>query len=200
MIEVAIKGARALERGIADADRKTWTPVKIKRALSVAMKVEGYKLRRNLQKEIRAGAPGGKSFSPLSIIAQYRTGRKRRAKPLSRLAIAVRYMVTSKDPFEMHIGWVGPKISKSWKRLAAMHQEGFTREVGAKEERWLRRRLHKDSKTPKKYRKFFALRKGTTQFKTPARPIIDPFWHAHQTEAWQNIRRNFRRKMRGERI
>ena len=49
-------------------------------------------------------------------------------------------------------------------------------------------------------RKYFALRKTTTRFHTPARPIIDPFWAAHRFETLSNIRANYRRKIAGERI
>jgi hypothetical protein len=34
----------------------------------------------------------------------------------------------------------------------------------------------------------------------PARPIISPFWTAHDEEARRNIAKNFLRKLKGERI
>ena len=47
---------------------------------------------------------------------------------------------------------------------------------------------------------YFFLRKETTTFTTPARDVIDAFWASHQGEVMGNIRSNFERKMRGERI
>lgn len=180
------------------------------RALETAIKVEGFRLRKVLQSEIRAGAPGGRRFAALSEI-RARTGRSRR--PLRRLATAVRYHVT-KEPFQMAVGWTGPKVSKRWKALAEMHQEGFTREVteklramlraqgGALKGRWTggRGRSGAWHFQENKAAKYFFLRAGTTRLRTPARPILDPFWARHQEEAWKNIRRNYLRKLWGERI
>jgi len=95
--------------------------------------------------------------------------------------------------------------SKRWRNLALMHQKGFSREISARQRWWFIRRgsdLIKHSgvdreditQTP------FFLKKTTKTFRTPARPIITPFWQAHQTAARANIRKNFKRKMAGERI
>jgi len=189
MIDLTIQGFDALEKKLkaeAAAEQK---------ALETAIRVEGYRLMRTLKAEIRRGAPGGKPFAPKSVISR-RVGRGR--KPLSRLALGVRYQVTRK-PFEVRVGWTGPKVSKSWKRLAERHQRGFETEVTPK----MRRRFRKAGEAlPRRsqHRKYFFLRKTTRKFRTPARPIIKPFWAAHRNEAWRNIKKNYRRKMAGERI
>ena len=190
MITVAIKGLEQLEKALkAESARQ-------KKALNTAVKVEAFRLRNELKKEIRQGAPGGKPLAPLSFIARRRARSKR---PLRRLATAVMYQVTSKEPFEMRVGWVGSKVSKSWKRIAEAQQEGFTREITERQRRYFRSLgfgLGKRSR----FRRYFFLRKETLKFVTPARPIMDPFWEAHKRRAWHNIRDNYRRKMRGERI
>lgn len=99
----------------------------------------------------------------------------------------------------MGVGWVGPKVSKSWKRIAEAQQKGFTSEITEGRRRYFRNLgLLIDKRS--KFRKYFFLRKETSKFVTPARPIMDPFWDAHKRKAWHNIRENYRRKMRGERI
>ena len=193
MIGAVLKGMKAVELDLSREARQH------EKALTTGIKVEGFRLMRLLKAEIRQGAPGGKEFSSLSFIARFYF-RRRPNNPMARLAIPVRYEVTSKNPFKMAVGWVGPKTSKSWKRLAERHQEGFTSTISEKQRQWLRARLAAGTRVPKKYHKFFALRKTTTEFKTPARPMLDPFWEAYHDDAWRNIRANYHRKLRGERI
>ncbi len=195
MINVTIKGAESLVRELKTEEERE------KKALATAIRVEGFRLMKTLKREIRQGAPGGSRFKPLAKIASSRRrGRSRRSsKALQKAAMAVRYFVPSREPFEMRIGWVGPQVSKSWKRLMAIQQEGFTREITGKQRRFFRHRgAELRERDPS--RKYFFLRKRTRTFKTPARPVMDPFWAAYHDEAWRNIRRNFRRKLRGERI
>jgi len=192
MLTAQIRGAKSLVSTLK-ADRK-----RERRALFTAMRVAGYKLRPMMQREIRAGAPGGEPFAPLSVIA----GRRR--KPLRRLAIPVRYWVR-RNPDEVHVGISGPAISKKWKWLAIAHQEGFERDPGAitSTGETLRQRFARRGGAMGKrsrLRKYFFLKKSTRRLKTPARPIIGPFWDAHGDEAWRMVRDGYRRKLRGERI
>lgn len=191
MISATIKGANTLKR---DMQRET---KRARYALNLAVRVEGFRLMRQLKKEIRDGAPGGKRFAPLSVIARKRMHRGRN-QPLRRLALGVRYHLPRRDPVEMRVGWVGPRVSKRWKILARVLQAGFAAQVTA----GLRRYLidYGGSMRDRKSRRYFMLRKSTRFLKTPARPIIAPFWLAHRREARRNIAKNFRRKMRGERI
>lgn len=191
MITATIKGAETLRRDIKREGRRA------RYALNLAVRVEGFRLMRQLKKEIRAGAPGGKRFAPLSVIAKTRQHRGRN-EPLRRLSLGVRYDIAKRDPVQMRIGWVGPRVSRRWKILARMLQEGFETRVTGDIRRYLAR--YGGSLRDRRRRKYFMLRKATAVLKTPARPIIDPFWRAEENDARRNIARNFRRKMRGQRI
>jgi hypothetical protein len=95
--------------------------------------------------------------------------------------------------------------SKKWRYLAKIHQDGFEREVSESQRKWLIRRgsdLIKHSKFDREdvSQTPFFLKKSTKSMTTAARPIIAPFWQAHQAAARSNIRNNFKRKMSGERI
>lgn len=204
MLSVHVTGAKRLARFLESASREE------NKALETAMRVRGFKLMRTLQREIRQGAPGGVPFAPLSLMARKR-GKGGRRKPLRDLALGVKYHWT-KEPFTVRVGWTGPdrrgirgdarqkdRVSKSWKWLASIHQEGFTRTPTKKARRYFARYGGSLSKRSK-FRKVFFLRRETEQFHTPARPIMDPFWRRYEGEAWQAIRRDYRRKLRGERI
>jgi hypothetical protein len=78
-----------------------------------------------------------------------------------------------------------------------MHQEGFWHGMEEGDRKSI---LKMQGQVGPGIAKYFALRKSTQRFHTPARPIIEPFWGAHQAEALGNIRSNFRRKLAGERV
>lgn len=181
-------------------------------AENTAVRVEAYRLMRLLRKEIRAGAPGGKRFAPLSTLARRDSGprRMRPDRPLAALSRRIGYEVTNRTPIEMKIGFVGPPSSDTWRKLAKIHQEGFsfgegsrqgTRNTGMPQRRraYFARGGGKLSKGAKGRRHMF-IRKSTRRFEAPARPIIDPFYRRHRAEALRNIVINTRRKIRGERI
>ena len=108
-----------------------------------ATRVEGLRLKKLLQQEIRAGAPGGRPFSPLTEMAKRMTERRsKNRRPLSRLAIPIRYRVSREGRnYKVRIGVVDPgkgkhpRTSVSWKRIARFQQEGGTRPVGNREKR-----------------------------------------------------------------
>jgi len=194
MLNVITKGFTGLERTLKTESRRQ------EKALNTAIKVEGFRLMRLLKKQIRDGTPGGKKFDPLTYLSRARGSKRLRPnKPLRRLALAVRYFVKDQSPFDMRIGWVGPRVSKSWKRIAELQQKGFTR--GMKSERREFFRLKGAAMSKRSVaRKYMFIRRTTKRFTTPARPIMDPFWRAEKDRAWRNIQKNYRRKMRGERI
>lgn len=215
---VTIKGIKRTKRWLEAKKSEA------EKAMNTALKVEGFRLRNEMQKEIRAGAPGGRRFDPLSHISRglFRS-RPRPDRPLAALARAVRYAVTRKKPYTVNVGFIQPTsgyfgISKRWINLARLHQEGFTRNItpamrlmivrsGARKAGW--KNIGGDTSYTGSYagnleamagNSPFFLRKETTQFRTPARPIIAPFWQAHQASVRRNIQTNFRRKMAGQRI
>lgn len=188
-ITPVIRGAGQLEKSLKAESRRQ------KKALATAVKAEGYRLRKVLQREIRQGAPGGRRFEPLSMMSRK---RRRRSKPLAPLAKAVRYHIERQDPIEMSIGWTGPRVSKSWKRIAQQHQEGFSIDVSRRQRRFLA--AYGGGLGRSRYKPFFFIKSATRKFSVPARPIMEPFWDAHENEAKRNITRNYQRKLRGERI
>ena len=113
----------------------------------------------------------------------------------------------------------GHPVSSSWLNKARIHQEGFTRVISDAQRRLFARmgaRLlgwRKGKSNTKAYAGHmsnyragdyggmpFFLKKSTTVFRTPARPIIQPFWHKHRTSIRKSIMTNFRQKMNGVRI
>ena len=184
-----------------------------KKAHQAAVKVEGHRLMRLMRSEIKKGAPGGKAFDALSFIARRMSRKVRGAgtyvrqspnrQPLARMATAVRYAVTQ-TPFSMAVGFVNPpgrtgQVSNTWRRLAKILQAGFTRQITKKQRRAMARRGGELGTVDGGDTPFF-LKKTTKTMTTPSRPIITPFWQAHQTAARANIRQNFKRKMAGKRI
>ena len=196
MLKITTKGFSKLERMLKTESKRQ------EKALNTVVKIEGFRLMRLLKKQIRDGAPGGQKFDPLTFIARRwgsKGSRLRPNKPLRRLAVAVRYFVKDYSPLDMRIGWVGPRTSKSWKRIAKLQQEGFTRPITEKRRKSfvaLGRAMSKRSPA----RKYMFLLKSTRMLTTPPRPIIDPFWDSEKRRSWRNIQRNYRLKMKGQRI
>jgi len=205
-------GIDGLDRAVAGIKKAQADALK---AENTAVRVEGFRLMRLLRAEIRKGAPGGRRFAPLSMIRRTlgMGGRLRGNNPLSRLSRAIGYEVAGQSPFSLKIGFVGTASSATWRKIAAAQQAGFTTSADAA---YFQRRnetireflVHQGSRIDKtmfgrkksRRRNVFFLRKSTSTLRTPARPIIDPFWDAHEKSARANIRSNFIRKMRGERI
>jgi hypothetical protein len=175
-----------------------------KKASGDALKVEGYRLMRELKEDLRQGKAGGSVFSPLTEIAK-RMRKPINRKPLSKLATAIRYSagLMGGNP-TVSVGFLDAgtkKISKSWMRIAQKAQEGGETPYTYEKRMALYamgQRLKKRGDPAAKF--FFLLRKSRDVFKTPPRPIIEPFWNAHWSETERNVLINFERKMRGERI
>lgn len=165
------------------------------KAMETAVRVEGFRLRKQLMSDLRTNAF---HHEPLSHISFYGRTAARRNNPLLPLAKHVRYHVT-RDPFSVAVGWTGPRLSHSWKRIALRLQEGARRPVEAWKRRSLARIGGKMGRRAVR-RKYHFLRSDTKYFDTPARPVIGPFWAANEHDAWQNIRRNYRKKLKGKRI
>ena len=214
-LEATIKNATAVKRQVK---RKLDV---VQKAEDTAVRVEAYRLMKLLRKEIRAGAPGGRRLAPLSIIRRtqgaYKRGGLRTDRPLIAMARAVGYETIKRSPVELKFGFVGPASSTTWRRLVKMHAEGFTKSpddpVASASGRTLYGGTIRESlafwgsqlgsqfaRSRSRRRNVFFLRRATHQLRTPARPIMEPFWAAHRAEALRNIRANFKRKLAGERI
>ena len=220
--EAVIKGVLDLKKNL---DKYEFSMAK---NMNTAFRVTGYRLKNKLQKEIRAGAPGGSKFSPLTVIAsRWFYTKRRKSGALARLAIGVRYHIPNTITPLLQVGFVGPTnyreyiemvnsgfkfgnsgtsyrgldpknmTSKSWRRLADIHQRGFKKNVTEPMRlslyRWADKVRGPDSR-------YFRIKKSTTQFENTPRLIIDPFWDNNRDDAIKEIRVNWERKMRGERI
>lgn len=184
-----IRGLENLEKLIDSTHRKA------DKALSDAIRGTAFRLRVMMQDEVSKGIVGGRRFKPLSMIGRY-TRYRGADTPLKRMAKAIRYWVKQNKPIEVRIGWTGPMISKRWKRIAEAHQESFESPIRDPRRNYFRS-IGKDLPMRSKYRKYFFLKKTTTKFKTPARPIIEPFWNKHELWSKENVRNFFRIKMAG---
>ena len=212
MLKMFFKMGEGLEKW-GDAKSK-----QLKKAMSTALKREGYLLAKELKKEIRKGV------SPeLSTIARYGKGKVRLRKPFTRLRstskgggglIPIRYNpVMDGKKLQVEIGMVDTrqeKISKSWKYIFQRQQEGFSETITQRRRRYFAAiggGIATKTKTGRNVsakkleeRGHFFLRKSTKTFKTPGRPVIDPFWQKWERQSMQRLSNNFHKKMAGERI
>lgn len=203
MMDVTVRGLDKLRKNLKTEGRRQ------EKALETAVKVEGFRLMRQMRKEIAQGSPGGRKFSPLTFLSRrwHEKGstRLRPDKPFMRtrsgssIVRAVRYHIQSRKPFDMRVGFSGPRLSSAWKRIAKAQQEGFTHGMSDFKRSFFRYVAGKLGPRAAG-KKYLLIKKTTRTFRTPARPIVEPFWETHKTEAIIRIRNNFRRKMRGERI
>jgi len=212
MIEAILKGTKKIRK---DLEKEA---ARDEKALNIALKVEGFSLMKQMRLEIHRGAPGGRPFVPISRIAA-RTMASRlwgsseitkfgavgttaaaKKRPLRRLGNMVRYSLRRGRQFSVAVGFPADRLSKSWVRIARVQQEGGTFTVSEKTRRNIRQVgiILKKRREPE-WRYFF-LQKKTRRFRVPARPIVDPFWRKHREDAWISIRKNFRRKVAGQRI
>jgi len=201
MITMTIKGVNKLRRDVKKFDRHK------NKALEFVIRRQGFQLRDALKDELKDSKPGGQGLKRLSYIARglnIRTSnRLRKNTPLARLRSQVFYDV-DKAKLQAKVGFVEGRTHPFLRRMAKLHSGGFERTISPRLRQLIIRRGarrlsgHRDeefvTRTP------FFIKKTTTRFKTPARPIIEPFWDAHRHEAITDIRKNFIRKMRGERI
>ncbi|MDA3835209.1 MAG: hypothetical protein PF495_17630, partial [Spirochaetales bacterium] len=194
---------KGLEKWSADKSKE------LRKATDIALRREGFLLAQELKKEIR------KRISPgLSSIARRKlgTGRFTSRKPFTGLAgtkgsgggvIPIRYNPTREGSrLGVEIGMVDTKqekISKSWKRIFIKQQEGFSQNISERQRQYLIGIGANISKRSK-FRKYFFLLKKTKTLKTPARPVVDPFWQKWQSRSMQRLSDNFNKKMAGERI
>lgn len=185
------------------------------KARSIAIKIEAYRLRKVLLNEIKKGAPGGNQYKELSIASRATVKGLGRRKPFTKLfstqgapapgkgVVPVRYKETVKGK-QFEIGFTSD-LSKSWRYLMGYHQTGGSRPISDKTRAsWRRRGAYWKkkfgSRSRSKLTKVFFLKKSTKIMKDPKRPMVDPFWAAHERTAIKNIESNFDRKMRGEKI
>jgi hypothetical protein len=171
-----------------------------------AVRIVGFETRKELQKQIEAGALPGQQTGLTELAKRSRSPSMRSKPPLFKLAKGIRYDIDkSPNRLKMDIGFVG-RTSASWKRIAYKQQQGIT--FGADEPHLLRGQnagmTHRSYLarigSGKKGRQVYALKAETTTLKLPSRPLVRPFWARFMPKASRKIDEYFERKMRGERI
>lgn len=176
------------------------------KAAETATKVEAYRLMKELKAEIGMSSPGGQRWAPLSVMAKRRRyGQNTNRGPLYRMAIPVRYRTDKRGGnFVATLGVINPKkgpgLSKSWKRLAIIHQEGKRITLPEDKRMGLLKIGMRLKKRKDRAANVFFLKDETRQIDIPPRPFVEPFWRAHRGEAERNIARNYMRKLMGKRI
>ncbi len=206
MIELDVKadGIANLQRLVLAESAAT------RKALVAAIRGEAFSMRQTLRQNIIMGAPApGQPFRPLSWIARsvkrIHTGGFRAPFPLRRLAAAVTYDVHDAG-MTVRVGFT-PR-SAAWARRAAERQQtGFTSRVTDRMRQHFRHvgagrlfgRLMRGQTMDQQdwQRRVLFLRGRTTHLKTPARPIIEPFWRHARGQVVAAIRKNFREKLAG---
>ena len=204
MIELDVKAD-----GIANLQRLMLVEsAATKRALVAAMRGEAFQLRTGMKGNIQRGTPApGHSFATRSMMSRLmsksRLGMKG-AWPLTMLAAGVTYHVQAGKNYQISVGFTKER-SPYWVRMAAYYQQkGFTRTItdSMRREfaRYGGRRRGSRSHRQKGLARFMFLRKGTTVLRTPARPIVEPFWAWARQGTIDRIRQNFRIKLAGGRF
>lgn len=195
MIQVVVKGLDRLPAALKKEREREG------KALGQAIRRTGF----DRVKELKAALRRGKGiFAPLSFISRAISskteGRLAANRPLAKMAVAVGYDLKGRnESIEMAIGFTGPKLSKSWKKIALFQQAGGTRPVS---DQFRESLIHRASLLPErsKSRKYLLLKKSTTRFETPPRPIIEPFWQSTKNKTRREVIDRFRRILKGEKI
>lgn len=176
---------------------------KSRKALKNAIRTEAFSLRHTMAQVIRAGAAApGHHLRELSMIARTINRRRglRQHKPLLRLASAITYQVDDQG-MTMRVGFT--RRSPRWAVVAAERQQsGFTRPVTERMRRYMAAR-GADRRGMRTWRSRrtgnpLMLRKTTTRFVVPARPVVQPYWEWQRPQTTVRIRNNFRMIMRGQ--
>lgn len=165
-----------------------------KRAVRSALKSEGYRLKDELQQNIRPGGPDSADWPPLSnYYEKMARGKRRRYKrrqigrfspdamhpsakvPMLKIRSGIRYKVDP-DMDLVSIGFVDMRPKAL--RLLSMLQEGFTTPVTEKMRRW-----------------FFALglpiSPATKELKSPPRPLVGPVFSEQKDRIAKNLPKKF---------
>lgn len=203
MLKMTVRGVKKLQKDITVEGKRQ------RKALEFCIRHQAFLLRKQLMSEMKSGAPGGRPYKRLSFLARglgnQTSNRLRDDSPFGRMRGAVRYHVERSPGYEAHVGFTkkSPKAA-FFRAMAKKHAEGFTQRITDRQRRYIikqgARRLHGHRDAEAVSRTPYYLRKSTKTFRTPPRPIMEPFWEKHERLAMANIRKNFRLKLMGKRI
>jgi len=185
------------------------------RAISSALSSEGDRLRDLIKTAIQTGGPDGHKWEKLNphtgVLSQVKAAKGKDPKyrlknykkvwrgkkgskwkgteykpsilstktaPMAKLAGAVRYNYDPADKM-VNVGFIrAGNISESVFKLVRMQAKGFSTKI-----------------TPDSRRMLFALgfpiKKSTTSFKTPPRPLIEPIFRQEEKDIMRNIEKKF---------
>lgn len=160
---------------------------RVRKAMGTAVKVEAFRFRKEGAEDLKKGQL---EMKPLSVL-QKKGGKKARARkakaPMKSFARGIIYKF-NKENLTARIGFIGTKPGAAWQaRIAGKSIPGY-------------QMLYKPGQIEKLHAAGIHLRKGTTSAHVPARDIIGRMKEKHGVIALRNIKSNFERKLRGERI
>jgi hypothetical protein len=178
----------------------------IDKAAKNAASTVAFDMKKQLEKDIKAGNIAGKKVRPLREISKHKLVKTRfyakgggeygtipYSKPLWLLHKVVRYNVREQRDtlFHYEIGFVSPAkapISRNWIEIARKQQAGERFAVSAA----MRKKLAQigSSMSKRNWRRNLFFIKAT-DFTLPARDIIDSFMATHQQKAVALMRQRF---------
>ena len=190
MLTIGLKGLDKAAREI-----QKWADKKLKEihyAMAISLFVEAKRSKEKLQMDLKTGKLGLKSKSKYRNEAadkRYKRSRKDRYPPLASTGM-LRGITshTDKRKLSLTLGFEGFTPGTQWQaKIAEKSMYGYT---------WPITERHKE--VLHKYG--IHLRKMTTSIQVPARDIVGTFFKKEGHIMLANIKRNFDRKMSGERI
>ena len=162
--------------------------IRIRKAIITAIQVEAYRLAKEGKDDLRKNRLHLAPLVPL----RKKGGRKQRIRkagkaPLSGIAIGIRYKVDKKN-ISASIGFLGQSAKEhNLRRIAGKSAPGYTIYYTKKFRAYMVRRGVR-------------LKASTKTAKVVARPIIKQIEKITGKDMYDNIKNNFRRKLKGERI
>lgn len=192
-----ITGADSAKKILGEYGRKA------DKAMGAAVRVELFRLRKEIQSGLRKGAPGGRNLKRLTAVSRYDAVSKRFRSDLpfsgreSNAIKHIRYDYNARTQ-SGEVGWTA-KTAPRIRTMAGKYQKGFRRSI-TKFQRRMLARLGGGIGSRSRLRKYFFLKKDTTIFETPPRPVIQPVYDDQLNVIQSNIKTNFRLKMQGKRI
>ncbi len=192
-IKVVIKGVSKTLKGIEKDQEKAI------KAHQIAVKKEAFTLRKQLKEELSEGQIAGRELPKLRHITKRAKRSWRNIKPLSRMSKSVRYLVEKhNDDLAVTVGWT-KNLSPAWRKIAHKQQEGATINLSGHLRKFF---MELGNKVPDRdeRKELFYFKEKKNKLKIPSRPVIGPYWEKNKAQARLNIKKNFKRKMKGHRI
>ncbi len=192
-IQIAIKGVSKTLNNLQKNQKKAI------KAHEIAVKKEAFTLRTKLKKELSEGEIAGEKLTELRHVSKRAKRSWRRIKPLSRMSKSVRYLVEKHNgDFAVTVGWT-KNISATWRKIAHKQQEGKDISLTPHLRNFFAELGNKVSDQDKR-KEYFYFKEEKRKLEIPSRPVIAPFWEKNKAQARLNIKKNFKRKMKGYRI